>query len=75
MSPFLWEVADVGFTWDRPYQVDATRFTRRFWSNVTPFEIGALAAARSFASTGLAPIPEPLRPEARFSPACADRSC
>ena len=74
VSPFLREVADVGFTWDRPYQVDATKFTRRFWSDVTPFEIGAPAAARSFASTGLAPMPEPLRPEARFSPASADRS-
>lgn len=48
--PFLREVADVGFTFDRPYQVDATKFTRRFWADVTPYETGAPATARSFAS-------------------------
>jgi len=42
------EVADVGFTWDRPYVVDASKFTRRFWSDVTPFEVGAPATVRSF---------------------------
>ena len=49
VSRFMREVADVSFTWDRPYEVDATKFTRRFWSDVTPFEIGAPATARSFA--------------------------
>jgi len=48
VSRFIREVADVGFTWDRPYVVDAGKFTRRFWSDVTPFEIGAAATARSF---------------------------
>jgi nucleoside-diphosphate-sugar epimerase len=48
VSPLLREAADVGFTWDRPYRVDASKFTRRFWSDVTPFEIGAPAAALSF---------------------------
>jgi nucleoside-diphosphate-sugar epimerase len=47
-SRFMKEVADVSFTWDRPYHVDAGKFKRRFWSNVTPFEIGAPATARSF---------------------------
>jgi nucleoside-diphosphate-sugar epimerase len=47
-SRFVKEVADVSFTWDRPYHVDAGKFKRRFWSNVTPFEIGAPATARSF---------------------------
>jgi len=52
---FMKEVADVGFTWDRPYQVDASEFQRRFWSDVTPFEVGAPATARSFlASPGQA---------------------
>jgi nucleoside-diphosphate-sugar epimerase len=52
---FMKEVADVGFTWDRPYQVDASKFQRRFWSDVTPFEVGAPATARSFpASPGQA---------------------
>ena len=45
---FMKEVADVGFTWDRPYRVDASKFTSRFWSDVTPFETGAAATARSF---------------------------
>jgi nucleoside-diphosphate-sugar epimerase len=47
-SRFMKEVADVGFTWDRPYHVDAAKFKRRFWSDVTPFEIGAPATALSF---------------------------
>jgi hypothetical protein len=41
-------VVDVGFTWDRPYVVDSGKFQRRFWSDVTPFEVGAPATARSF---------------------------
>ncbi len=49
-SRMMKEVADVGFTWDRPYQVDARKFTRHFWSDVTPFEAGAPAMARSFAA-------------------------
>jgi nucleoside-diphosphate-sugar epimerase len=52
---FMKEVADVRFTWDRPYHVDAGKFTRRFWSDVTPFETGAAATARSFMVQGLAP--------------------
>lgn len=48
VSRFAREVADVGFTWDRPYRVDATRFTRRFAFAATPFEIGAPATVRSF---------------------------
>ncbi len=47
-SRFMKEVADVGFTWDRPYQVDASKFSSRFWSDVTPFEVGAAETARSF---------------------------
>jgi nucleoside-diphosphate-sugar epimerase len=46
--PFIREVADMSFTWDRPYRVDASKFEARFWSDVTPFEIGAAATARSF---------------------------
>ena len=47
--PLLREVAEMRFTFDRPYSVDATKWTRRFWSDVTPFEVGAPATARSFA--------------------------
>jgi nucleoside-diphosphate-sugar epimerase len=53
-SRFMKEVADVGFTLDRPYVVDASKFKRRFWSDVTPFEIGAPATARSFAAINVA---------------------
>ncbi len=48
-SKFLREVADVGFTWDRPYAVDATKFKTRFWSDVTPYAVGVPATARWFA--------------------------
>jgi nucleoside-diphosphate-sugar epimerase len=42
------EVADVGFTWDRPYHVDAGAFTRRFGFAATPFAVGIAVSARSF---------------------------
>lgn len=45
---FMKEVVDVRFTWDRPYLVDASKFKRRFWSDPTPFHVGAAATARSF---------------------------
>ena len=47
-SRLMREVADVGFTFDRPFQVDASKFRRRFWTDVTPFETGAPATARAF---------------------------
>jgi nucleoside-diphosphate-sugar epimerase len=50
-STFMREVWDVRFTWDRPYIVDGTKFTRRFGFAVTPYEIGAPATARAFAMT------------------------
>jgi nucleoside-diphosphate-sugar epimerase len=48
VAPFMREVDDVRFTWDRPYQVDGSKFTRRFGFAVTPYEIGAPATALSF---------------------------
>ncbi len=45
---FAKEVADVGFTWDRPYIVDGGKFSRRFGFTPTPFEIGVPKAARTF---------------------------
>ena len=48
--PFLREVADVGFTWDRPYVVDGSKFMRRFGFTPTPYEVGAPATARAFAA-------------------------
>jgi hypothetical protein len=47
-STFMREVADVGFTWDRPYVVDGSKFKQRFWSDVTPYEVGAPATALWF---------------------------
>ncbi len=56
-SRVMHEVADLGFTWNRPYRVDASKFRQRFWSDVTPFEVGAPAAVRSF-------LPQPPVPDA-----------
>jgi nucleoside-diphosphate-sugar epimerase len=44
-SPFLRELKEMRFQWDRPYQVDASRFEAAFWSDVTPFETGIPATA------------------------------
>ena len=48
---FLKEVDDVRYTWDRPYEVDGSKFTSRFWADVTPYEVGAVATARWYASS------------------------
>ena len=47
-SPFLREMREMRFQWDRPYRVDATKFAKTFWSDVTPFEIGVRETAFSF---------------------------
>lgn len=52
-SPFMREIAEMRFTFDRPYKVDASKFARRFWSDVTPFSVGAPATARSFRETAM----------------------
>ena len=46
--PPLREMREMSFQWDRPYRVDSSRFGKRFWSDATPFEVGAPAAALSF---------------------------
>lgn len=46
---FAKEVADVGFTWDRPYIVDGGKFTRRFAFSPTSFELGVPATVHAFA--------------------------
>lgn len=45
---FVRELREMRFQWDRPYHVDATKWTQRFWSDVTPFEAGVAATIRSF---------------------------
>jgi nucleoside-diphosphate-sugar epimerase len=47
---FAKEVADVGFTWDRPYIVDGSKFIRRFDFAVTRFEVGVPETVRAFAA-------------------------
>jgi len=47
--PILGEMREMQFQWNRPYRVDASKFALRFWSDATPFEIGAPATALSFA--------------------------
>lgn len=49
--PFLREVNEMRFTFDRPYRVDASKFMARFWSDVTPFDVGAARTVMSFRST------------------------
>jgi nucleoside-diphosphate-sugar epimerase len=48
VSPLTRELNEMRFQWDRPYLVDARKFEQRFWSDVTPFEVGAPATALSF---------------------------
>jgi nucleoside-diphosphate-sugar epimerase len=45
---FLRETNEMRFQWDRPYRVDASKWRARFWSDVTPFEVGAPATMASF---------------------------
>lgn len=46
--PMMREFAEMSFTWDRPYHVNADKFARRFWSDATPFEAGIAATVRAF---------------------------
>lgn len=46
--PLLREMTEMRFLWDRPYRVDAQKFSSRFWSDPTPLEVGATATVRSF---------------------------
>ena len=49
-SQDLRELQEMRFQWDRPYRVDATKFSQHFWSDPTPFEQG-LAATIAFYRT------------------------
>lgn len=46
--PFVRELHEMRFQWDRPYHVDAAKWRARFWSDVTPFEQGVAATMASF---------------------------
>lgn len=47
LVPMLREMREMRFQWDRPYHVDAAKWTTRFWSDVTPLEQGVTATVRS----------------------------
>jgi nucleoside-diphosphate-sugar epimerase len=49
--PALKGFIEMKFQWDRPYHVDHSKFARRFWSDATPFEVGAVETALSFRQT------------------------
>jgi nucleoside-diphosphate-sugar epimerase len=55
--PALAEFREMSFNWDRPYRVDSNAFAKRFWSDATPFEVGAPATARAFAAPAAATAP------------------
>jgi nucleoside-diphosphate-sugar epimerase len=46
--PFVREMGEMTFQWDRPYRVDASKWRRHFWSDVTPFDAGVAATIASF---------------------------
>ena len=49
--PFIREAVEMQFLFDRPYLVDATKFSRRYWSDVVPFETGLAVTALAFRSS------------------------
>ena len=65
-SPFLRELKEMRFTWDRPYHVDATKFAKAFWSDATPFETGVRETALSFAAAAQESRGEAARPGSRL---------
>jgi nucleoside-diphosphate-sugar epimerase len=48
LVPFLRERNEMGFTFDRPYRVDASKFAKAFWSDPTRFEEGVPKTALAF---------------------------
>jgi nucleoside-diphosphate-sugar epimerase len=47
-SPFMRELKEMRFIWDRPYRVNTAKFVKAFWSDATPFEAGVRETAFSF---------------------------
>ena len=48
--PFMREVKEMRFTFDRPYRVDSSKFAKAFWSDPTPFDDGVRRTALAFLS-------------------------
>lgn len=44
----LREVKEMLYQWERPFQVDASKFAARFWSDATPWEQGIAETAPSY---------------------------
>jgi len=44
------ELGEMRFQWDRPYLVDTTKFTQRFWHDPTPFEQGLKSTIAYYSS-------------------------
>lgn len=53
-SPYLREMAEMSFTWDRAYHVDSSKFAARFWADATPFAAGTRITAQAFADAAAA---------------------
>ncbi len=47
-SPMFKEMAEMRFQWDRPYDVDASKFAKRFWADATPLEVGVAETVRAY---------------------------
>jgi nucleoside-diphosphate-sugar epimerase len=45
------ELKEMRFQWDRPYLVDSTKFSQRFWSDPTPFNEGLGATIAFYRAT------------------------
>jgi nucleoside-diphosphate-sugar epimerase len=61
--PFLRELKEIRFTWNRPYHVDGSKFAKAFWADVTPLETGVRETALSFraAAARSGTLPAPVR--------------
>jgi nucleoside-diphosphate-sugar epimerase len=46
--PILKEFVEINYQLHKPYRVDTSKFCKRFWSDVTPFEVGVPETAKSF---------------------------
>jgi nucleoside-diphosphate-sugar epimerase len=50
-QPEVRELKEMLFQWDRPYLVDSSKFSRRFWRDPTTFEEGLQATIAFYRST------------------------
>lgn len=48
----LAETGEMRFQWERPYRVDSSAFSARFWSDATPFEQGLDATIEFYRAAG-----------------------